>query len=509
MIRWKTAAATLIASALVLTACSGGQDEQGGSAGGGDSSLTIGAITPPVTLDSAGAEWGNRAPYYQAVYDTLLYADVNGEIQPWLATEWAYDDDMTELTLTLRDDVTFSDGSALTADVVALNLERFRDGTAPGAGDLAGMESAEAPDDTTVVITLEARDPAFLDYLTRDAGLIASSEAIANGDLETEPVGSGPYLYDAGASVTGTSYAYTANPDYWNPDAQHYEELTIRVFEDPTAALNAIKANEADAVRLSTNDNLEQVEAAGWTVNSNELDFQGLLLLDRAGTDSEALGDVRVRQAINYAIDREAMLEAVQKGHGTVTTQVFPPTSDAYDEALDDAYPYDVERAQELMDEAGYSDGFTISMPQSALLGTSTYALIDQQLAEIGITIDYTDPGNNFIADLLAPKFPASYMALEQNPDWQLVEFMLSPGATFNPYGYEDETASEMMSRIQLGDEAEQAAAAAELNAYIVEQAWFAPFYRVEGIMASAPGTSVEMLPTNAYPSIFDIQPAE
>ncbi|GAA4768582.1 ABC transporter substrate-binding protein [Microbacterium gilvum] len=507
MIRWKAAAATLAVSALALTACSGGST--GGGTGGGDTSLTLGAITAPTTLDPAGAEWGNRAPYYQAVFDTLLYADTEGEIQPWLATDWAYNDDNTVLTLTLRDDVTFTDDSALTADVVVENLQRFKDGTSPDASYFADVASFEASDDTTVVITLNAPNPAFLDYLTRDPGLVASSEAIASGDLTTAPVGSGPYILDTAATVTGTSYVYTANPDYWNPDVQYYDALTINVFQDPTAALNAIKANEADAVRLSTNDNLAEVEAAGWTVAANELDFQGLLLLDRAGTVSEPLADVRVRQAINYAIDRDAMLEALQKGHGTVTTQVFPASSAAYDESLDEYYTYDVEKAQELMDEAGYSDGFTISMPSSALLGASTYSLIDQQLAEIGITVEYTDPGNNFIADLLAPKFPASFMALEQNPDWQLIQFMISPTAIFNPYHYEDETADAIIERIQFGDEAQQAEAAAELNRYIVEQAWFAPFYRVEGSMASAPGTTVEMNPTNAYPSIFDITPAE
>ncbi|WOF24286.1 ABC transporter substrate-binding protein [Microbacterium betulae] len=487
-----------------MTACSGG-----GAGEAEDTSLTLGAITAPTTLDPAGSEWGNRAPFYQAVYDTLLYADSDGEIQPWLATEWSYNDDGTVLTLTLRDDVSFTDGSALTAEVVAENLQRFQDGTSPDAGYFADVASFEAPDETTVVVTLNAPDPAFLDYLTRDPGLVASSEAIDSGDLTTTPVGSGAYVLDTAATVTGTSYVYTANPDYWNPDVQHYESLTINVLQDPTSALNAIKAGEADAVRISTNDNLDEVEAAGWTINSNELDFQGLLLLDRAGTVSEPLGDVRVRQAINYAIDRDAMLAALQQGHGTVTTQVFPTGSGAYDEALDDAYPYDPDQARELLEEAGYADGFTISMPNSAVLGATVYSLVEQQLADIGITVQYTDPGNNFIADLLAPKYPASFMALEQNPDWQLIQFMLAPTAIFNPYHYEDETANALFERIQYGDETEQVAAASELNAYIVDQAWFAPFYRVEGVMASAPGTSVEMLPTNAYPSIFDIAPAE
>lgn len=474
-----------------------------------DETLVLGAISAPVTFDPAGSDWGNQAPFYQAVYDTLLRATPDGRIEPWLATDWAYDDDETELTLTIRDDVTFTDGSALTADVVKQNLLRFRDGTASNAGNLASIESIDTPDDTTVVIDLAAPDPAMLNYLARDAGLVGSAESFDNPDLATNPVGSGPYVLEPRASVTGTSYVYRANPDYWNPDVQYYDSLTIDVYTDPTAALNAIFANEADAVRVSTNDNLEQIEASGWSIVGNELDVFGLLLFDRDGAMSEPLGDVRVRQAINYAFDREAMLEALQRGHGSVTTQMFPERSAAYDPALDDRYTYDPQRARELLAEAGYPDGFELSMPSSPSLGTTTYTFIAQQLADIGITVRHDDPGTNFLTDLLAPKYAASYMALEQNPDWQLAQFMLAPGATWNPFGTERDEVDAMLEQMQYGTDAERDEAAAELNQYLVEEAWFAPFYRAQGSMAVAPGTEVEMLTTNAFPAIYDIRPAD
>ena len=510
MIRGKKAAAAAaiaITAALALTSCAGGGSD-GGGGGGNGGSLTLGAIIGPTTYDPSGAEWGNRSPYYQAVFDTLLLATPEGTIEPWLATEWSYNDDNTVLTLTIRDDVTFTDDSKLTADVVAQNLQRFKDGTSPDAGYFAGVTSFEAPDDTTVVITMAAPDPAMLNYLTRDPGLVGSAENFDSADVATTPVGSGPYILDTSSTVTGTTYNYTANPDYWNPDVQHYDNLTIRVLDTPTAALNAIKAGEANGVRLSTNDNLTEVEGAGWTVNANELDFQGLLLLDRDGTMAPELADVRVRQALNYAFDRDAMLTALQSDHGTVTTQVFPATSEAYDPELDSYYTYDPEKAKELLAEAGFSDGFTLSMPSSPLLGESTYTLISQQLDEIGITAEYTEPGANFIADLLAPKFPASYMALEQNPDWQLIQFMVAPTAIFNPFHTEDDTVNTLIEEIQFGDEATQAEKAKELNKYIVEQAWFAPFYRVQGSFATDANTKAVMLPTNAYPALYDIEPA-
>jgi peptide/nickel transport system substrate-binding protein len=507
MLRWRKAtAAVAIAAAAALTfaGCAAG-DEAGSGEGGG--TLTLGAILAPTTFDPAGSEWGNRAPFYQAVFDTLLLATPEGTIEPWLATDWSYNEDNTVLTLTIRDDVTFSDGSQLTAEVVKQNLERFQSGTSPDAGYLAGITSIDTPDETTVVLNLAAPDPAMLNYLTRDPGLIGSAESFDSEDIATNPVGSGPYVLDTDATVTGTSYVYTKNPDYWNPDVQHYDGLTINVLADPTAGLNAIKAGEANGVRLATNDDLAEVEGAGWTVNANELDFQGILLLDRAGTMAPELADVRVRQAFNYAFDRESLKKALQNDLGSVTTQVFPESSDAYDPELDDYYTYDPEKAQDLLAEAGYADGFTIAMPSSTLLGEATYTLISQQLADVGITVEYTDPGNNFIADLLAPKFPASFMALEQNPDWQLIQFMIAPNAVFNPFKYEDPTVTDLIAEIQYGDEATQAEKAKELNRYIVEQAWFAPFYRVQGTFATDANTTAEMLPTNAYPAIYDIQP--
>lgn len=505
MLRWRTAtAAVAITAALALSSCAADT----GSTEGGGGSLTLGAIVAPTTFDPAGSEWGNRAPFYQAVYDTLLLATSEGEIEPFLAESYEYNDDNTVLTLTLRDDVTFTDGTKLDADVVKQNLERFQTGTSPDAGYFAGITSIEAPDATTVVITLAAPDPALLNYLTRDPGLIASAESLADPDsLATDPVGSGPYVLDTAATVTGTSYTYTKNPDYWNPDLQHYDTLTINVLADATAGLNAIKAGEVNGIKLASNDNLAEVEGAGWTVNANELDFQGLLLLDRAGTMSEPLSDVRVRQAINYAFDREALLTALQSDHGTVTGQVFPKSSPAFDPALDERYPYDPEKAKELLAEAGYADGFTLAMPSSTVLGSTTYTLLSQQLADIGITAEYTDPGNNFIADLLAPKFPASFMALEQNPDWQLIQFMIAPNSVFNPFKYADPQVDEYLAQIQAGDEATQAEVAKQLNEYIVEQAWFAPFYRVQNSVPTDANTSVEMMPTNVYPAIYDFKP--
>jgi ABC-type dipeptide transport system, periplasmic component len=508
MFRWKATAAALAVTVLALTGCAGGDDSNGGDSGRADR-LTLTAIIGPTSYDiGAGAEYGNRSPFFQAVYDTLLQKDGAGEIEPWLATAWEYNEDNTVLTLTLRDDVTFTDGEPLDAEAVVASLERFRDGTAPQAATMLGKEFA-AVDATTVTITQAAPDPSLVNLLSIAPGLIQAPSSFDDPDSATNPVGSGPYVLDTAASVTGTTYVYTANPDYWNPDAVKYDNLTINVIEDPTATLNALKAGEANGAKIVNNDTIPEIEASGWTIESNELDFQGLLLFDRAGTMAPELADVKVRQAINMAFDREALLEALQMGYGTVTEQVFPETSVGFDTALDETYPYDPEAAKELLAEAGYPDGFALSMMTTPAFQT-TFDLVAQQLADIGITVDYTDPGSgNFITDMLAPKYPATWMALEQNPDWQLINFMIAPDATFNPFHSQDPTVDEYISTIQLGTEDEAAQATKDLNAYIVDQAWFAPFFRVQGTYAVDANTNLEFWPTNAYPSIFGFSPKD
>ncbi|MGW9585104.1 ABC transporter substrate-binding protein [Microbacterium sp. NPDC055455] len=507
MFRWKATAATIAIAALALTGCAGaGDDGSGAGESGRADRLTLTAIIGPTSYDiGQGAEYGNRSPFFQAVFDTLLQKNAAGEIEPWLATEWEYNDDNTVLTLTLRDDVEFTDGTPLDADAVVASLERFRDGTAPQAATLAGKEFA-AVDPTTVTITQPTPDPSLVNLLSIAPGLIQAPSTFDDPDSATEPVGSGPYILDTAATVTGTTYEYTANPDYWNPDAVKYDNLTINVIEDPTATLNALKAGEANGAKIVNNDTIPEIEASGWTIESNELDFQGLLLFDRAGTMAPELADVRVRQAINMAFDREALLDALQAGYGTVTEQVFPETSVGYDEALDSTYGYDPEAAKELLAEAGYPDGFTLDMMSTPAFQT-TFDLVAQQLADIGITVNYTDPGTgNFITDMLAPKYPATWMALEQNPDWQLINFMIAPQATFNPFRSQDPQVDEYIATIQMGgDDAEQATK--DLNAYIVEQAWFAPFFRVQGTYAVDANTNLEFWPTNAYPSIFGFSP--
>jgi peptide/nickel transport system substrate-binding protein len=159
--------AAAAALALTLAACGGSSSSSGGGSGaakgGGTGTLTLGAILVPPTLAASGAGWANESPFHQAVYDTLLHATPDAKPTPWLATSWSYNTDKTVLTMKLRTDVKFTDGTAFDASVAAQNIMRFANGTpapSPNKSYLSSVKDAKAVDPATLQITLKAQDPA-------------------------------------------------------------------------------------------------------------------------------------------------------------------------------------------------------------------------------------------------------------------------------------------------------------------------------------------------------------
>ena len=156
--------------------------------------------------------------------------------------------------------------------------------------------------------------------------MVESPASFANPDIETKPVGSGPYVLDTAATVIGTSYTYK-KPEVLGPDLVHYDKLVLKVYSDPTAMLNAIKGRQLNGAKIIDNDTLDQIKAAGYKVNPFELNWSGLILLDRAGTTNPALKDVKVRQAHQLRLRPHACSRPRPRATATVTTQVFPTSS--------------------------------------------------------------------------------------------------------------------------------------------------------------------------------------
>jgi peptide/nickel transport system substrate-binding protein len=447
--------------------------------------LTVGLIGDINTFAASGSEFGNRNLPYQAVYDTLLVADTNGKLKPNVATSWKYDKAGTTLTLTLQKGLKFTDGTAV---------------------------DAKAKGNTQVVITLKDVDPAFVNYLARNAGLLESPKHIGASDEKTNPVGSGPYTLNKLKSKFGSVYTFNRNPKYWNSKAYPYDTVVMKVISDATAMVNALKTKAVDAANLASNDSITELSASGIKFEKHFLDWSGFSFVDRTGALKSPIANVKVRQAINYALDRKALLAGVGSGYGKVTEQVFSPQSPGYVAKLNSYYTYDVAKAKALMAEAGYADGFTISMPSlTAFLGEAPFTLMSDQLKAIGITVKYTEePFSTFFADILTPKYPMYWMQLEQSPNsWQFLQFLVSKTAVWNPDHFGDATSDALLAKIQHSTGAAQAKSLQALNTYIVKNAWFAPFYLSQGTFAHNSGVKVTSQAGNAVPYLSSFKPAK
>jgi peptide/nickel transport system substrate-binding protein len=446
----------------------------------------------------------------QAVYDSLLKIGPDGaELLPSLATKWSYNADNTVLTMTLRSDVKFTDGTPLTADVAAQNLLRYKSGTGSQAALISSISDVKATDATTLVITLSQPDPALLPVLAQAPGLVENPKGFDAPDAKTNPAGSGPYTLDTGKTVVGSSYVFTKNPNYWDPSSVHYDSVTVKVFTDSTAMLNAMRGKQINAATVSDSKIFDQVKAAGYSTIDVQTGVSGILLLDRAGKINPALANVKVRQAINHAIDRDAMLKALARGYGSVTGQMFNPAGEAYDKNLDSTYNYDPGKAKQLMAEAGYASGFTLTLPTSAGQGSEVWPLVQQQLGEIGITTKFEDVGQNLITELLAGKYAAGYISLGKDPiDWLNVKNLAMPNATWNPLKYTDPSVDSLVSTIQNSTGDAQSKALKELNKYLVDQAWFNPWYSRQYSFATDTNTTATWNPAGqSGPFLRDIKP--
>lgn len=473
--------------------------------------VTFAMGVPPPSFQQPQVQFGNNNLWGQLIFDPLLRIETDGTtILPGIATDWEYNEDGTVLTLTLRDDVMFTDGTPVDAEAAAQNLIRFRDGGGPDANDVADIANATAVDATTLEIELSAPNPAMLAILARNAGLLQAPSSFDAPDADQNPVGSGPYILDVDATEPDVEYVYTPNEDYWDPSIQYWDEVVMRIIPDSAAITNAFLAGEVNAGNPFTTDSVGQLEGAGLDVHLNELDWVGFSMIDRCGELGSPLDNLQVRQAINHAVDGEAVLDVLGNGFGTPTGQTFPVGSAGYDEALDDVYPYDPERAKELMAESGVGD-FTLTMPAAyAFFGDAVYAVLADYLGEIGITVEYEEPPpGDFITDLLTPKYPAYFMFLGQQPvDWLQIQRLIAPNAVWNPGGCTDDTVEQLVNDIQFAtDPDERDALTAELGAHVVEEAWYAPMYRNENVYITDDTVDVTVQKGNAIPYLWNIVP--
>ena len=499
-------AAGLTAVALTLAACSGaGSPNEGTSTS--PTELKIGNFMDLTSWDTAVADIGFNGPYLSAVYDPLIALDGEGKPVPALATDWTVSEDFLTVTLELRTDAVFSDGEKFDADAAVANLEYLRDGAISREAYL-NVESFTAVDEDTVEIDLSARDDRLLYFMGLGRSYMAAPSAIEAGTLAEAPVGSGPYTLSE-SSIPGAEYHFDRVADHWAADEFRFEKVSVLPIQDDSARNNAMEAGQIN-VTFADDTTVEMAEQNGWSTESKVAAWIGLRINDHTGEQLEPLGDVRVRQALNYAFDGAEILSSLGRDRGEVTNQVFAVGFPGNDPALDDRYGYNMEKAKELMAEAGYADGFEVAMPMSGPFQT-WQPTVEQVFQELGIRVtwdeyQFTDYQSNapnypmFIVSLAVDSDPVATIARQFTvPQW----YMPEPDISEFP-----ELQSQVDAALEAPRGEEQEAEIRELNEMVTEQAWNVVWYQSANTYVTTPDIELTPVTGMMFPTLRQIQPA-
>ncbi|MBR6473595.1 MAG: ABC transporter substrate-binding protein [Firmicutes bacterium] len=309
------------------------------------------------------------------VFEGLMKPDEDGNMQPALAESYSVNDAADKYTFVLRKGVKFHNGKDVTIDDVVYSLSRAAglETGEPLVSDVAGIKSVKAKGDDTVVVKLSAPDSEFLAHIT-------TAIIPRNIDPSKDVIGTGPYKY-AGRKVQ-ESITFEKFDEYWGEPA-YLDKITIKVIDNAETLVMSLKSG---AIDMAAHLVFSQVkELSDMNIFEGASNAVQALYLNNA---VEPLTDERVRKALCYAIDKQAILDLAFDGHGAlVGSSMFPAFKKYFDDELTNYYTYDPAKAKELLKEAGYENGFdlTITVPSNMQQHVDTAQVIVEQLQGVGI----------------------------------------------------------------------------------------------------------------------------
>jgi ABC-type transport system substrate-binding protein len=310
-----------------------------------------------------------------AIYDSLVRLDPAGDPKPGLATSWQYNEDLTEITLTLRKGVTFHDGTPFNAAAAAKNFERSMT-LGPRAGGVTvetftQVAGVEVVDNDTVRLKLKAPNGQMPYLLGTQAGMMISPAVLTDTPFGAtlKPVGTGPYRVKSFESNVRTQMQ--RNDAYWEGIEGRPASFDHNFVSDSRARLNALRSGQANLALIEARQ-IAEAQEAGFAVQINEKNSTWEIGLN---TSHDSVSKLKLRQAMMYAIDREALAEALGYGASKPTVQFFASSSPWFDPALEKLFPYDPDKARKLLAEAGYPKGVDISW---LLLNTNEYKTLGE-----------------------------------------------------------------------------------------------------------------------------------
>jgi peptide/nickel transport system substrate-binding protein len=386
--------------AIGMAACGSSSKTPASSAGASTSSSAVTAepaheiIIGDYADSPNSAAWmirtgGDKAHWVYTIYEPLFTMSEDGTVVPYLADSLTTDADALTYTVKLRDDVVFSDGSKLDADALLWNFENFKEKATTSSTHFGSVDHFEKISDNEVAIHMATWSSQIPYSLCSAAGLMYSKKAFDDNGYDwclQNPVGTGPYLLDEW--TTDDHKTFSVNPNYWNPNVKpQITKITIKVVPDETTAQAAMLSGDLD-VFSGTYNFTKEMEAQGFPRICTKMWYYSDFIIFASAIENSPMNDVRVRQAICYAIDSKTIQQTIDMNMSLLTNQYAIEGTPFYTDTVK-GYGYDPDKAKSLLAEAGYADGF------STTLYTGTDLNLDKQmvavqgyLQQVGITVD-------------------------------------------------------------------------------------------------------------------------
>lgn len=411
----------MLTSVLLLAGCTGNKsattepeaNETGETATTGGGTLIVGRGGDSAALDPAIVTDGESLKIAHQVFNTLLdYKEGTTEVTPSLAESWTISDDALTYTFKLREGVKFHDGTDFNADAVVFNFDRWSDPNSKykfegdsfdyydsmfGPEEDRVIASVTATDPTTVVFKLNKPQAPFLQNLAMTCFGIASPKAIEDEkeNFKSNPVGTGPFVFKEWKR--SDSITLDKNPNYWQEGLPKMDQVIIRSIPDNTARYNALQNGEIDMMEDLSPDDLATLEANPALQKINRPPFNVAYL--GFNTTKKPFDDPKVRVALNYAVDKQGLIDAFFAGQAQPAVNPIPPTLWGYNKSVED-YPYDLAKAKQLLADAGYPNGldqeltfYAMPVPRPYMPdGRKVAEVIQASFEQIGVKVKIESP---------------------------------------------------------------------------------------------------------------------
>ncbi|WP_456279505.1 ABC transporter substrate-binding protein [Bacillus sp. AK128] len=386
---------------ILLAACSGGGADTSNSTAeenvdnssseqetsGDNKTLVVGLDDDPPQLDPHFSTAAVDRQVYHSLYDKLIDIDASLNFVPMLAEKWEISNEGKTYTFFLQQGVTFHDGTPFNAEAVKFNFERMMNPEAgsPRASELSAVESIEVVDELTVKVQLSTPFSPFLAALSDRAGMMVSPTAVQEKgeDFANSPVGTGPFKFLS--RVKQDKIELEKNSEYWGGEPS-FDKIVYRPYSDENVRLtnllsgdvsiiNKVPPKDIESLKTNTDVTLSEASALG---------FQGLYLNNKTGPFSNKA----LRQALDLVIDRDAIIKVALRDTAIAAAGAIPPGTWAYSDSIKPT-ERNVEKAKEIMAEAGYPDGFEFTLKLSPKpVEEQISQMIQSMAAEAGITVN-------------------------------------------------------------------------------------------------------------------------